>query len=81
MQIGFICVGHMGGTVARHWAKLGHDVRIANSRGPGMLTATGKNRVVVLARGQTERAKSFVSRHLRFEDSDYAVSDDLLSER
>lgn len=50
MQIGIICVGHMGGTVARHWAKLGHDVRIANSRGPGTLTATGKNRVVVLAR-------------------------------
>ena len=50
MQIGIICVGHMGGTVARHWAKLGHDMRIANSRGPGTLTATGKNRVVVLAR-------------------------------
>jgi Predicted dinucleotide-binding enzymes len=60
VQIGFICVGHMGGTVARHWAKLGHDVRIANSRGPGTLTATGKNRVVVLARDKLSALKSFV---------------------
>ena len=32
------------------WAKLGHDVPIANSRGPWALTATGKNRVVALAK-------------------------------
>ncbi len=39
MQIGIIGAGHIGGTLARHWAKLGHDVRIANSRGPETLTA------------------------------------------
>ena len=81
MQIGIICVGHMGGTVARHWAKLGHDLRIANSRGPGTLTPTGKNRVVVLARDKLSAQSRLFSRHLRFEDSDYAGSDVLLSER
>jgi predicted dinucleotide-binding enzyme len=29
----------MGGTLARHLSKLGHQVSIANSRGPGSLTA------------------------------------------
>jgi predicted dinucleotide-binding enzyme len=39
MQIGIIGAGHIGATLARHWAELGHDVRIANSRGPETLTA------------------------------------------
>jgi 8-hydroxy-5-deazaflavin:NADPH oxidoreductase len=39
MHIGFIGAGKIGGTLARHWAKLGHEVRIANSRGPESLTA------------------------------------------
>ncbi len=39
MRIGVIGAGSMGGILARHLAKLGHHVSIANSRGPGSLTA------------------------------------------
>jgi hypothetical protein len=39
MKIGIIGAGSMGGTLARHLAKLGHQVSIANSRGPESLTA------------------------------------------
>ena len=39
MRIGFIGAGSIGGTLARHLAKLGHQVSIANSRGPKSLTA------------------------------------------
>ena len=38
MEIGIIGVGNIGGTLARKLAGLGHDVRIANSRGPETLT-------------------------------------------
>ena len=37
MKIGIIGAGHIGGTLARHLAKLGHQVSIANSRGPETL--------------------------------------------
>ena len=39
MQIGVIGAGSMGGILASHLAKLGHQVSIANSRGPESLTA------------------------------------------
>ena len=39
MKIGIIGAGHIGGTLARHLAKLGHQVSIANSRGPATLEA------------------------------------------
>ena len=39
MRIGIIGAGNMGGILARHPAKLGHHVSIANSRGPESLTA------------------------------------------
>ena len=39
MRIGFIGAGNIGGTLARDLAKLGHQVSIANSRGPESLTA------------------------------------------
>ena len=38
-RIGIIGAGSMGGTLARHLAKLGHHVSIANSRGPESLIA------------------------------------------
>jgi predicted dinucleotide-binding enzyme len=38
-KIGIIGAGSMGGILARHLAKLGHHVSIANSRGPESLTA------------------------------------------
>ena len=39
LRIGVIGTGSMGGILARHLAKLGHQVSIANSRGPESLTA------------------------------------------
>ena len=39
MRIGIIGAGSMGMILARHLAKLGHEVSIANSRGPESLTA------------------------------------------
>jgi predicted dinucleotide-binding enzyme len=39
MRIGVIGAGSMGGILARHLAKLGHQVSIANSRGSESLTA------------------------------------------
>jgi len=39
MRIGIIGAGNIGGILARHLVKLGHQVSIANSRGPESLTA------------------------------------------
>jgi len=39
MKIGIIGAGKIGGTLARHLVKLGHQVSIANSRGAESLTA------------------------------------------
>jgi predicted dinucleotide-binding enzyme len=39
MRIGIIGAGHIGGTLARRLTALGHDVSIANSRGPETLTS------------------------------------------
>jgi predicted dinucleotide-binding enzyme len=39
MKIGIIGSGHIGGTLARRFAALGHDVTVANSRGPESLQA------------------------------------------
>ena len=39
MRIGVIGAGAIGGTLARHLARLGHQVSMANSRGPDSLTA------------------------------------------
>lgn len=38
MNIGILGAGNIGANVARLFAKAGHDVRIANSRGPASLT-------------------------------------------
>jgi predicted dinucleotide-binding enzyme len=37
MKIGIIGSGHIGGTLTRRLRELGHDVTVANSRGPGSL--------------------------------------------
>ena len=42
MRIGIIGAGHIGGTLARSLAALGHEVSIANSRGPATLAAFAK---------------------------------------
>src|SRR5208337_1542857 len=57
MKIGIIGAGQIGGTLARRFTALGHQVFIANSRGPETLAAlareTGANPVSV-----TEAARS-----------------------
>lgn len=58
MKIGIIGTGHIGGTLTRRFAALGHDVFVANSRGPESLAdlakETGATAVTVLeaARGK-----------------------------
>lgn len=39
MKIGIIGAGHIGGNLTRRLTALGHEVAVANSRGPGTLTA------------------------------------------
>ena len=39
MKIGIIGEGMIGGTLAKRLVRLGHEVSIANSRGPETLTA------------------------------------------
>ena len=42
MKIGIIGAGNIGGTLARRFRALGHDVVVANSRGPETLAALAK---------------------------------------
>src|SRR5215207_6973319 len=42
MRIGIIGAGQIGGTLARRLTALGHDVSIANSRGPESLAALAR---------------------------------------
>ncbi|WP_240812941.1 NAD(P)-binding domain-containing protein [Streptomyces sp. DASNCL29] len=37
MRIGIIGAGHIGSTLARHFASIGYEVAIANSRDPDTL--------------------------------------------
>ncbi len=51
MRIGIIGAGHIGGTLTRRLTALGHDVAVANSRGPetlaGLAAETGARAVTV----------------------------------
>ena len=42
MRIGIIGAGHIGGALTRRLRSLGHEVRVANSRGPATLAAPAK---------------------------------------
>jgi len=42
MRIGVIGTGNIGATLVRHFSRLGHDVVVANSRGPQTLAALAK---------------------------------------
>ena len=42
MKIGIIGAGQIGGTLTRRLAALGHEVFVANSRGPDTLTGLAK---------------------------------------
>ncbi|HVV01448.1 MAG TPA: NAD(P)-binding domain-containing protein, partial [Verrucomicrobiae bacterium] len=51
MKIGVIGAGNIGSALVRHFTRLGHDVVVANSRGPETLAelakATGAKAVTV----------------------------------
>lgn len=51
MKIGIIGAGQIGGTLTRRFSALGHDVSVANSRGPatlaGLARETGAKAVTV----------------------------------
>ena len=51
LRIGIIGAGNIGGTLTRRLRKLGHDVAVANSRGPeslaGLAAETGATAVTV----------------------------------
>jgi predicted dinucleotide-binding enzyme len=42
MRIGIIGAGQIGGTLARRFTALGHEVSVANSRGPGTLAGLAR---------------------------------------
>lgn len=42
LKIGMIGAGHIGATLTRHFTRLGHDVLVANSRGPESLAELAK---------------------------------------
>lgn len=42
MKIGIIGAGNIGGALTRHFTRLGHDVAVANSRGPESLADLAK---------------------------------------
>jgi hypothetical protein len=42
MKIGIIGAGHIGGALVRRLTKLGHEVSVANSRGPATLSALAR---------------------------------------
>lgn len=43
MKIGIIGAGQIGGTLTRRLAQLGHEVFVANSRGPSSLAGLAKD--------------------------------------
>lgn len=49
MKIGVIGVGEMGGTLALRWCERGHEVRLANSRGPETVKALAREMGAVAA--------------------------------
>jgi predicted dinucleotide-binding enzyme len=42
MKIGIIGTGNIGAALTRHFTRLGHDVVVANSRGPATLADLAK---------------------------------------
>jgi predicted dinucleotide-binding enzyme len=61
MDIGIIGSGHIGSTLARHLAALGHRVSIANSRGPASLAALAADTGATAATAeQAARARDMV---------------------
>ena len=61
LRIGIIGAGHIGGTLTRRLTALGHEVAVANSRGPeslvGLAAETGAKAVTV---GEAARGRDVV---------------------
>jgi predicted dinucleotide-binding enzyme len=70
LRIGLIGAGNIGGTLARRFAALGHEVAVANSRGPetlaGLAAATGARAVTVqeAARGRNVVIVTIPQKHI-----------------
>ena len=61
MKIGIIGVGNIGGTLAKHFSRVGHIVSVANSRGPESLSAFAKeNRVEAVSVHEAARENELV---------------------
>ena len=56
MRIGIIGAGHIGGNLAQLLVQHGHDVVIANSRGPETLTEVSARTGATAVRSPTPRA-------------------------
>jgi 8-hydroxy-5-deazaflavin:NADPH oxidoreductase len=86
MKIGIIGAGNIGGTLARRLAALGHDVTVANSRGPETLQSlaseTGAKAATIqeAARGKDLVIVTIPERHISNLPPDLfaGVSDDLV---
>ena len=61
MKIGIIGAGHIGGTLTRRLSALGHEVSVANSRGPETLAAlAGEAGAKAVAAHEAARGKDVV---------------------
>ena len=56
MKIAIIGAGNIGGTLTRRLTALGHEVSVANSRGPETLAALAARRARAPCRRPTRRA-------------------------
>jgi predicted dinucleotide-binding enzyme len=62
VRIGIIGVGHIGGTLAKHFVDVGHEVAVSNSRGPETLTGLVEEpgpAAQAMAPADAERFKAF----------------------
>jgi predicted dinucleotide-binding enzyme len=64
MRIGIIGAGNIGGTLARRWAEVGHEVVVANSRGPeslaGLVAEIGPRATAATPAGAAEAGEVVV---------------------
>jgi predicted dinucleotide-binding enzyme len=59
MKIGIIGAGQIGGTLTRRLSQLGHEVFVANSRGPSSLAGLAKETGAKAVTVQEAAEKSF----------------------